>query len=309
MPLGFAKSLLSRYQAPAAAGGGAAYYWTDEADASSGNGAGYILSKGSQSGFAASADISAVVWFRCPNSAHQGLVWQGMTSTGSPGQWYALGVYSSRIQLHVFQPGNRMTALFAGPLTGATREDVFDGAWHCAMLYHKGDATNPSFIEDDFMAVFDDRVATTSTATTGTAEVTDYVVYNNASLETMDNLQTLTFGFRDLSTTTPTAYNANAETGSTFDIGPCWIYDKKIDFTSSTVRGYYYDSTATDGYVDGGTDGTAGGAEQPAIYMYHDGTDWKNGGTKFESTATKVSEGSGDVVISNTDGPGTGATT
>jgi hypothetical protein len=309
MPLGFAKSLLSRYEAPAGGGGGAAYYWTDEADASSGNGAGYILNKGSQSGFAASADISAVVWFRCPNGSHGGLVWNGMTSTGSPGQWYALGVYGSRIQLHVFQPGNRMTALFAGPITGSTREDVFDGAWHCAMLYHKGDATNPSSIENDFMAVFDDRVATTSTATTGTAQVTDYSVYNNASLETMDNLTALTFSFRDLSTTTPTAYNANGETGSTFDIGPCWIYDKKIDFTSSTVRGYYYDSTATDGYVNGGTDGTAGGAEQPAIYMYHDGTDWKNGGTKFESTATKVTEGSGDVVISNTDGPGTGETT
>lgn len=310
MPLGFAKSLLSRYEAPAGGGGGAAYYYTDETSSASADQAGYVLTKGS-SPFAASSEISVVYWYRCNSGSDKSKVWHGQSNADAiPGRWYASFVSDSRIELHTLQPNNRMSALFVGPITGSTRLDVFDGAWHCVMMYNNAAATTGSSIGTDYMAVWDDRVATTSAATTGTAQVTDYSVYNTAALDTMDNIETLCFGFRDYQNLNPTNMSvADQFSGTNFDFGPIWIYDKKIDFTSSTVRDYYYDSTATDGYVDGGTDGTAGGAEQPAIYMYHDGTDWKNGGTKFNSTATKVTKGSGDITATNTDGPGTGGTT
>ena len=307
MPLGFAKSTFT-HKAPAA-GGGAAYYYTDETSTTSADQAGYVLTKGS-SPFAASTDISVVFWYRCNSSADVSKVFHGQSdASGVPGRWYASFVSTSRIELHTFQGSNSMTALFNGPLTGSVREDVFDGAWHCVMMYKNAAATSPSSINNDFIAVWDDRVATTSTASTGTAQVTDYSVYNS-SPDTMADIETLCFAFRDYSQLNPTNMtNGDQFSGTSFDFGPLWIYDKKIDFSSSTVRGYYYDSTATDGFVDGGTDGTSGGAEQPAIYMYHDGTDWKNGGTKFNSTATKVTKGSGDITATNTDGPGTGGTT
>jgi len=310
MPLGFAKSILSRYEAPAAGGNG--YYFTDETSTASSDQAGYILTKGS-SPFAASTDVSTVFWYRCNSGSDKTKIWHGQTvASPTPGRWYASFVSDSRIELHTFQGFNAMTAMFVGPLTGSVREDVYDGAWHCVMMYKNVLATSPPDLPTDFMGVWDDRVGTYSqygTGSTGTAEVTNYDLYPT-SPDTMADIETLCFAFRDYTQLNPTNMTTGDQfSGTSFDIGPVWIYDKKIDFSSSTVRDYYYDATATDGYVDGGTDGTAGGAEQPAIYMYHDGTDWKNGGTKFNSTATKVTKGSGDITATNTDGPGSGGTT
>ena len=306
MPLGLGRSILSRYEAPAA-GGGAEYYWTDEQDGTyatggiSSNKAAYILDANSN-GFATTYETSCVFWFRCPNIESRGTIWSG-TYQALPSAVRCISVYvdSSRIILHTLQGANAMTAFFVGPLSGSTRTDVFDGEWHQVMIYKDASETNPS---NTSYAVWDG-------GTTGiTTSFTNYAVYNTDA-RTMNNLSQLNFGFRDLNSLAPSTYNtANVSQagGTDFDIGPVWIYDKKIDFSQQSVRDYYWDQNAADGFVDGGTDGTAGGAEQPAVYMYHDGTDWKNGGTKFASTATKITAGTGDITATNTDGPGTGAT-
>lgn len=319
MPLGLGRSILSRYEAPAA-GGGAAYYWTDEEDGSlatggiSSNKAAYVLGKGS-SPFSASYDCSTVFWFRCPNIQSRGNVWSGTMETSATNVRYTGAfVDQSRIILHTLHGSNSMNALFVGPLSGSVRTDVFDGEWHCVMMYKDASETTPN---DSTWCVWDggaytETIAESKYGSNGTDDYswTNYRVYNTDPRE-LSEIDELNFGFRDLTAKTNTSYdtaNFSNAIGVDMDIGPIWIYDKYIDFSQQSVRDYYWDSTAPDGFVDGGTDGTAGGAEQPAIYMYHDGTDWKNGGTKFNSTATKITAGTGDITATDTDGPGTGAT-
>lgn len=320
MPLGLGRSLLTRYEAPAAAG--AAYYWTDEQDGSlatggiSSNKAAYVLPKGS-TGFSATYECSTVFWFRCPNIESRGAVWSGTMETSATNTRYTGAfVDSARIILHTLHGANAMTALFVGPLSGVTRTDVFDGEWHCVMLSKQADLTTPGISRQGDASWDGGSYSSTSgielSGSNGTDDYTwtNYAVYNSDPRD-LSEIDELNFGFRDLTAKTNTSYdtaNFSIACGVDMDIGPIWIYDKHIDFSQQSVRDYYWDATAPDGFVDGGTDGTAGGAEQPAIYMYHDGTDWKNGGTKFSSTATKITAGTGDITATDTDGPGTGAT-
>jgi hypothetical protein len=321
MPLGIGRSLLSRYESVGGGGGaGAAYYWTDEQSPTSANKARYILGKGSKP-MATSSECSIVSWFRCSNYTDAGVIWSSTVGINPPDtylEWFLLGIFAGRIQLHTKHSGNAMTALFVGNYDGTKYPDVFDGEWHCLMLYKDANTQNNSNpnISSPGDASWDGGAYTSTSGITlsgsnGTDNYTytNYQVYNTQSVRTMNEIEQLNFGFRDLTSKTPSNLtNADGPmVGTTFDIGPQWIYDKKIDFSQQSVRDYYWDATQPDGYVDGGTDGTAGGAEQPAIYMYHDGTDWKNGGTKFNSTATLVTKGTGSITATDTDGPGTGA--
>tara|TARA_Y100000004_G_C8816954_1_gene370198 strand:- start:362 stop:823 length:462 start_codon:yes stop_codon:yes gene_type:complete len=103
-----------------------------------------------------------------------------------------------------------------------------------------------------------------------------------------------------------TSYSANFESGPGFELGPIWLYDSYLDFTSSTVRGYFYNSSNTDGYVDGGTDGTDGGAPTPAVYMYHNDSTLQVSSSETPTVNT-VSTNSGSIVVVD-DGPGSGGT-
>ena len=61
--------------------------------------------------------------------------------------------------------------------------------------------------------------------------------------------------------------------------------------------------------MDGGTDGTDGGADAPEVYLYHNGTTIVNGGTQ-SGTLRINGDASGDAVnvtlIDADNGPGSG---
>ena len=76
------------------------------------------------------------------------------------------------------------------------------------------------------------------------------------------------------------------------------------------MRRYFYDPANTDGFVDPGTDGTGGGAPQPDLFLYHNGTSLTNGGTESPADGPTVFKtGTGSInYIATTDGPGSGGT-
>ena len=58
--------------------------------------------------------------------------------------------------------------------------------------------------------------------------------------------------------------------------------------------------------MDGGTNGTAGGAPQPEFYLYNTGSGLINGGS-VSGTISTVSGGSGSITnFDSTNGPGSG---
>ena len=60
--------------------------------------------------------------------------------------------------------------------------------------------------------------------------------------------------------------------------------------------------------MDGGTDGTAGGAPQPEFYLYNTGSGLINGGS-VSATISTTSGGSGSITnFDSTNGPGSGST-
>lgn len=103
--------------------------------------------------------------------------------------------------------------------------------------------------------------------------------------------------------------NAFGQSGADIDIGPIWIYDQAIDFTNATTKAYYFNNANTDGFVDGGDDGTAGGAAAPEVYLYHNGTTIVNGGSDSGTLRLSGTAATNDVALSSADtGPGSGDT-
>ena len=154
--------------------------------------------------------------------------------------------------------------------------NVFDGAWHCWMWTWKQTSGG-----GDTQLYFEDTDVKT---TDGTFTTTDFPWNNSHSW------QFLVSGI--------------PSTGAQIDVGPIWFYNNEIDLDDSNVRSKFFNSSNTDGYVDGGTDGTAGGQPTPTVYLYHNGTTLVDGRGTTDSITTVGSP----VALPDTEGPGSGHT-
>lgn len=293
MPLGFAKSLLAK--TAAAAGTTAARAFNDGEAVGASDKASYRIPVAG--GFANNHRYSVVAWVRINGTGQVGSpgvrILRFINGGDSGGGSWTL--FNNEMNFNFFNGSQNPAPTTNGCgnskyTTSNFASNFLDGSWHCVMMaFDPSDSSKRPFYIDN-----EDVQATTQTSTF-------------SSDGDMDGIQQITMGYQ-ASTPNNTSYNANWERGAQFDFGPIWFYDTYIDFTSSTVRGYYYNASNTDGYVDGGTDGTDGGAAQPELYLYHSASTLVNGGS-LSVTPTKVTKGSGDiVVVPTTEGPGSGDT-
>lgn len=299
MPLGFGRSTFT-YKAPAAASSGA-YAFGDTGAINSGNKATYspYYSSGP---FSDSTKFAVVLWFRISSVSDvddpASRVIALRTSNGSDAT-ITFGGSPTDSYINLYNGSKNNLTFFGtstGPYTDSTawQNGVMDGSWHCFMasidvsnISSGYSTTNSVFIDGVNCTNLADGVANASGAQFSTTNYIQYRSGNNGS--------------------DSGAYNASSECGGTFEVGPLWIYDTAVDFTSATVRGYYYDSGNTDGFVDPGTDGTSGGATAPDVFLYHNGTTLT--GTPTPTSMSTLSTGSGAInIIDNTDGPGSGGT-
>lgn len=301
MPLGFGRSILNK-PIVAAAGGGA-YAFTDNGNTDSGNKATFIPYYATEP-MNSTTSVSFVQWIRMKDTTDA-------TLDDGLSRIISLSGDNFNSQASI-QMSNNPADVYMNLLDGSGKNQIvnptksggpgatqsaweaaaFDGAWHCIMA-----SINSNQATTDCTFFFDGQDCTSIAGGNlnknpglHNLDTTNYVRYRNVE-------------YNDVGT-----YAAGGqECGKDFHIGPTWVYDSYLDFTSSTVRDYFYNASNTDGFVDGGTDGTAGGAPTPDIYIYHDGTNLQ-GSPSFNS-AGQVTTGTGAiVVISNTDGPGSGAT-
>lgn len=301
MPLGFGRSILSK--PIVAAGGDTAYAWTDNGNTDSGNKATYIPYYAAEP-MNSTTSVSFVQWIRMKDTTDSTLddgLSRIISLSGNNFNSQAsliMGSNPADTYMNLLDGSGKNQIVnptkTGGP--GATTSDwqtnAFDGAWHCIMA-----SINSNQATTNCTYFFDGQDCTSiasgnqdKSPGTHNLDTTNYVRYRNIE-------------YNDTG-----AYNANAqECGQDFHLGPTWVYDSYLDFTSSTVRDYFYNSSNTDGFVSGGTDGTAGGAPTPKIYIYHDGTDLQSS-PSFNSDG-EVTTGTGSiVVVSNTAGPGSGDT-
>jgi hypothetical protein len=172
--------------------------------------------------------------------------------------------------------------------------NLFDGQWHCLM-------TAIDMATGANRKMFIDGVDVTSGINNNSAMATT----TDAVKPDLDDVRYIVLRYQP-SDFNSSAYNASQEFCG--DTGPIWVYDSYLDFTSSTVRGYFFNVANTDGFVNGGTAGTSGGATQPKLYLYHNGSTLINGGS-LNNTVNTATINSGTIsVIPNTEGPGSGHT-
>lgn len=309
MPLGFARSVLTK---PAAAVG--AYAFNDnKAGASSAiNGAdkaSYVTTLGATKLSDAGA-FSIVMWLRVngfTNNVDTAATFGGNDYTillqsykgTSPNDNNGFNMTLNTTSLECNFYNNVINIFVNSTKSGGSydtaakyKSNLLNGRWHCVMLSHSLSTAASSRLYIDGVDVAAGRGTDTS-ATTSNQNVWPIFPFR------FNRQPTITAG-----------YTADQECGATVDIGPTWFYDSVVDFSSSTVRGYYYNASNTDGYVDGGTAGTTGGAAAAKLYWYQPSSgNLVMGGSLANTTVSKVTKGSGDInIISNTAGPGSGGT-
>jgi hypothetical protein len=301
MPLGFGRSTFT-YKAPAVAGSGA-YAFADSDNTGTGNGATYNpywssppLSNGTA--------MSFVIWIRLKDTTNatfdNGITRLISLSSDSFGSQVSINLSTSATgcYMNFLDTGgknnivNPTKSTGLGQNTASWQSNVINGEWHCFMtsLNQASATTNATW--------WIDSTDCTSINTGSTNRAFGHALgnMNYIRLRNMEYADTGTYG------------PWQGEGGKFFELGPIWVYNSYIDFNNSTNRSYFYNASNTDGFVDGGTDGTAGGAPTPNIYMYHDGTNLI--GSPSFTSQNLVTKGSGSIrIISNTEGPGTGVTT
>lgn len=296
MPIGFAKSIFSRSAVAAAAGQGYSR-GTAGTDAVTDYGYYKIQPNAGAVDLSQSNEWSLISWFRLIPSDFQAgkeymMPWQieagGTRYIEIRFQYHNDGGGDDNDHSIICNFNNGSQIKFFGSYASGNdyftptsfANDVVDGSWHCLMVRGSATAANRQIYLDGANIL----KTTDTNITAGTTPL---------DAATLDfNMSTFTGAF-------PAA-------GANFDIGPTWFYDTAVDFSNSTNRGYYYNAGNTDGYVDGGTDGTAGGATQPDLYLYNTGTGLVNGGT-CTPTISQVTSGSGTVTdFDSTNGPGSG---
>ena len=305
MPLGFGRSVLA-YKAAGAAASSGAYAFGDTGAINSGNKATYSPFY-STPPFVNSTKFAVVLWFRISSVSDvdgpASRVIALRTSNGSDASVnFSTTPNASYFSLY---NGSKNNLMFFGTSTGPYTNNanwqngVMDGSWHCFMAsidvsniasaVASGATTTNSIFIDGVNCTNPDP-GCSNVATGCNFSTTNYIQYRSGNNGTDTG-----------------AYNASFECGGTFEVGPLWIYDSAIDFTSSTVRGYYYNASNTDGFVDPGTDGTSGGATAPDVFLYHNGTTLT--GTPTPTSMNTLSTGTGAInIIADTDGPGSGGT-
>lgn len=238
-----------------------------------------------------SADVSIVTWFRgLPgdmNGGDFGMIWQFVRGDMASSGTRTIEVYIDRTSSN-----KKFNAFFicGGASRTATKDysdnatldaALLDGEWHCIMLRISGTGANCEFYLDGV----DQSISHPANAS-GTIDLDDSDAEWNMSAFS----------------------GAFGGAGAAWDIGPTWIYDTAIDFTDSSVRAFYFNASNTDGYVDGGEQGTSGGATRPDLYLYNEGSGLENGGN-LTATIRDITNGSGTVTDNdNTNGPGSGNT-
>lgn len=298
MPLGFAKSVLTTAGTAATV---SAKAFTNDATQPTGSGA-FTLDKvatytvsHSTAPFSDGQHFSMVFWFRLAqqdgNIDTPASRFIYMTNSGQSDLWGMVFGNGSNISYMncLNSSGNKLVQPYGSSYAANANfmSAIADGSWHCIMVSMDSDAGNGigSFYLDG----------------NGTNEAS-----GNALTTTLDASDFTHIQLRNTNGGHNTSYSANFESGPGFELGPIWLYDSYLDFTSSTVRGYFYNSSNTDGYVDGGTDGTDGGAPTPAVYMYHNDSTLQVSSSETPTVNT-VSTNSGSIVVVD-DGPGSGGT-
>jgi hypothetical protein len=332
MPLGLAKSILTT-AAPAAAASGigafndgaavdgankAAYYFDTNLNSQSVSTTGDVIVGGDSTG-GEYRKISTVMWFRVngvSNLTNGSLGWRLLNPNwfGSAEQAYFLYDTGFGYTLGMLDSGNNTYTKYGTNGTpGANdismtdyRSNYLDGTWQCVMATLDLNATPVDTTTPGNTHIFhgDDGPGVASSSNQNFGSNFDVRAFKN-----------MTVGHLVSQGWNGSTGSASAETfgkaGGAADIGPIWIYTgQSLDFTSQSVRRYFYDPANTDGFVDPGTDGTGGGAPQPDLFLYHNGTTLVNGGTESPADGPTVFKtGTGSInYIADTDGPGSGGT-
>ena len=321
-PLAFGKSVFTT--AAASAAGGAEFGFvtgTHGNPNTSGHGRMTCRANAGSTKFSDSADFSIVIWFRALDGDFQagkefGMLMQGTTSS-APTRDIELYMNGQRdgggdanehsINLFCkYSGGTRTISSFrsGNDYFGSGNTDwdakVVDGNWHCLMArFAQADSNRALYLDgDDIKRSLGSGSGGDVTGTIGLSADS----YNGSSpaVDTSPSDDNgLSFNFSHFQGAFPDA-------GGAFDIGPVWIYDSGVDFSSSTVRDYYYNSSNTDGYVTAGSDGQTGGAAEPELFMTTDGSSMANGGRLGTVTFHSVN---GTVTqTGSSTGPGSGDT-
>jgi len=297
MPLGFSK-LVFTHKAPAAAGPAIeSYTFRDGAAVNTSNKATYIMSH-TTGPFTAANKISIVAWIRANGTASLDSpytmalqIYKGTSPNSNNGSNLQIG--ANHIQANIYnQSYNPLirSDKVGGPYetSGDYQSGFLDGSWHCVMVSHSlGNASERLMYVDGV-----DVASFLGTGTSATSMNQDTFKYFPLKYNHQAN---------------NTNYTASFEAGADFDIGPVWYYDTFIDFSSSAVRDYYYNASNTDGFVDGGTDGTDGGAAAPDLYFYT-GSGGGVIGRSNGTGATLATASNGGSITIYQEGAGTGDT-
>lgn len=335
MPLGFAKSLFT-YAAAAASSTGFAAHNDGQAINASAK-AGFAVKRnsandntttnllaGHSSGTTPRQRMSAVMWYRIDGTGeveNQGNGIRFMKSNWFGDQRQIQFNYDTGFGYHLGLVGNdtntyvRYMSTAGTPPTGTISKSSYDstyldGAWHCVMatLILTSDGSNPS--NQSHIYHGDSGPGGEGQFSSGDQDVRlcDYLSIGYA--DTNDSAGS----YSRHSSSSPTFPNYGtstfAERGAKADLGPIWVYtDQTIDFNVQSNRRKFFDPANTDGFVDPGTDGTGGGAPQPELFLYHNGTTLVNGGTQTNITISTASKGGGSInIIPASEGPGSGDT-
>ena len=298
MPLGFGRSIFSKAAAAEEeAGAGGQGFTTGAIGADEEGGVSQpnfahvrIQPNAGGTDMSDTTDISIVTWFRGlagdMNGGSYGMLWQGVAGDMASGGARNIEIYIARdgdYKFNAFYKTDNGTRTTSKDYTDAGTLDaaLLDGEWHCIMLRMSTTGANCEFVLDG-----------TNQSSSHPSDVVGNIEISAADFE---------WNMSNFSGAFPGA-------GAAWDIGPTWMYDTAIDFTSSSVRAKYFNASNTDGYVDGGTDGTDGGATQPDLYLYDAGVAVLDGGTATP-TITDVESGTASVTHNaSTNGPGSGDT-
>jgi hypothetical protein len=303
MPLGFAKSTFT--YAAAATSTGARAFNGGTTDNSSSDVATYRVPMSNR--FAQNNGISIIYWIRYKHAElntnqFRTVVYRDSQDQGGGQAWCGAGTNPFGLGMNLYNGSTNIVmscgksgSTFGNNLTAF--QGLGDGSWHCIML--RIDITDASKRH-----IYIDGEDHTAGQTAGSS-----VNSSTGSHPKLDDIRFVGLKSQPGNDTSGGAYTGNdTQDFPSADMGPVWFYDTDVDITSSSVRAKYYNASNTDGYVDGGTDGTDGGASQPELYLYHTASTLANGGS-LSNTPAKVTSGSGDIaIVGPTAGPGSGGT-
>ena len=300
MPLGFSKAVFGQTAAAVSATGGRAFTH----DGTSSNTGNFTLNKAatytvsySSSPFINSQHFSMVFWFRLAqgggNIDDPATRFIYMTDSDESDLWgmvFGNGTNVSYMNC-LNSSGNKLVHPYGSSYANNTpfMTAIADGSWHCIMVSMDSDEGNGigSFYLD----------GSSTNEASGSALTT-----------TLNSSNFKYIALRNNNGGHNTNYGTSFESGAGFELGPIWLYDSYVDFTSATNRGYFYNSSNTDGYVDGGSDGTAGGAPTPDVYIKHGESTLEVAGSSTPTVNTVTHNGGAIVIIPTSEGPGSGDT-